>query len=192
MTSQGGEHISEEKEEENFYDCQEIIELPDGSGGVGEVQEKRGSSEDLNIATSRLSDARLGVQEEEQVNGLQEEPLKKLQEEGEPVNKVQEDQEQDNAPLDDVDSELKENGKEVEFDDEYLREVEKELTEEEKEVMPSFSNLFFFTSEKNIKWANYNLDNVLKYCYFFLFQSRRQQSLALKEKGNRQFKDGSK
>lgn len=167
MTSQGGEHISEEKEEENFYDCQEIIELPDGSGGVGEVQEKRGSSEDLNIATSRLSDARLGVQEEEQVNGLQEEPLEKLQEEDEPVNKVQEDQEQDNAPLDDVNSELKENGKEVEFDDEYLREVEKELPEEEKEVMPSFSNLFFFTSEKNIKWVNYNLDNVLKYCYFF-------------------------
>lgn len=161
MTSQGREHISEEKEEENFYDCQEIIELPDGSGGVGEVQEKRGSSEDLNIATSRLSDARLGVQEEEQVNGLQEEPLEKLQEEDEPVNKVQEDQEQDNAPLDDVNSELKENGKEVEFDDEYLREVEKELPEEEKEVMPSFSNLFFFTSEKNIKWVNYNPDNVL-------------------------------
>lgn len=159
MTSQGGEHTSEEKEEENFYDCQEIIELPDGSGGVGDDQEKRGSLEDLNIATSRLSDARLSVQEEEQANGLQEED--------EPANKEQEDQDQDNAPLDDVDSELKENGKEVEFDDEYLREVEKELTEEEKEVIPSFSKLFICTSEKNIKWANSNQDNVLKYCYFF-------------------------
>lgn len=151
MTSQGGEHISEEqeKEEENFYDCQEIIELPDGSGGVGEVQEKGGSVEDLNIATNRLSDARLSVQEEEQVNGLQEETINKLQEEDEPVNKVQEDQ--DNAPLDDVGAELNENSKEVEFDDEYLQEVEKELTEEEKEVTPSFSDLLTCMSEKNIK-----------------------------------------
>lgn len=140
MTSQGDEHISEEqeKEEENFYDCQEIIELPDGSGGEGEVQEQGGSMEDLDIATNRLSDARISVQEEEQVNGLQEEPPNKLQEEDESVNKAQEDQ--DNAPLDDVDSELKENSHEVEFDDEYLREVEKELTEEEKEVTPSFFN----------------------------------------------------
>lgn len=156
MTSQGGQHISEEqeKEEENFYDCQEIIELPDGSGGVGEVQEKGGSLEDLNIATTRLSDARLSEQEEEQVNGLQEED--------EPVNEVQEDQDQGNAPLDDVDSELKEDSKEVEFDDEYLREVEKELTEEEKEVASSFSNLLICISEKNIKWASYNQDNVPK------------------------------
>lgn len=150
MTSQGGQHISEEqeKEEENFYDCQEIIELPGGSGGVGEVQEKGGSLEDLNIATTRLSDARLSEQEEEQVNGLQEED--------EPVNEVQEDQDQEqdqgNAPLDDVDSELTENSKEVEFDDEYLREVEKELTEEEKEVASSFSNLLICISEKNIKF----------------------------------------
>ncbi|XP_042287578.1 tetratricopeptide repeat protein 1 [Thunnus maccoyii] len=48
----------------------------------------------------------------------------------------------------------KEDERGVEFDDEYLREVEKELTEEEKE-------------------------------------SRRQQSLTLKEKGNSQFKAGS-
>lgn len=156
MTSQGGEHISEEqeKEEENFYDCQEIIELPDGSGGMGEVQEKGGSLEDLNIATNRLSEVGISEHEEEQVNGLKEEPLNKLKEEDEPVNKVQDDQDQGNAPLDDVDSELKENSMEVEFDDEYLREVEKDLTEEEKEVTPSFSKLLICMSEKNIKWAS--------------------------------------
>lgn len=144
MTSQGGEHISEEqeKEEENFYDCQEIIELPHGSGGMGEVQEKGGSLEDSNTATNRLSEAGISVQDEEQVNGLKEEPLNKL-----------DDQDQGNAPLDDVGSELKENSMEVEFDDEYLREVEKELTEEEKEVTPSFSNLLICMSEKNRKWA---------------------------------------
>lgn len=192
MTSQGDEQISEEqeKEEENFYDCQEIIELPDGSGGVREVQEEGGGLEDLNIATNRLSDARLSVQEEEQVNGLLAEPLNKLQEENEPENKVLEDQ--SNAPLDDVVSELKENSKEVEYDDEYLREVEKELTEEEKEVKPSFFNLLICMSEKNIKLERYNHDKVMTLCYFLLFQIRRQQSLTLKEKGNSQFKDGSK
>lgn len=141
MTSQGGEHISEEqeKEEENFYDCQEIIELPHGSGGMGEVQEKGGSLEDSNTATNRLSEAGISVQDDEQVNGLKEEPLNKLDE---LVDKVQDDQDQGNAPLDDVGSELKENSMEVEFDDEYLREVEKELTEEEKEVTPSFFQPF--------------------------------------------------
>ncbi|XP_029704477.1 tetratricopeptide repeat protein 1 isoform X1 [Takifugu rubripes] len=190
MTSQGGKHISteQEKEEENFYDCQEIIEIPDGSGGESGKQEKAGSLEDLKSTTHRLTDVRVSTQGEEQVNGLQEdlqdedkpvnklqdedkpvnklqdkdEPVNKLQDEDEPVNKLQDEDEpvnklqqddQDNALLDDLDTELKENSKEVEFDDDYLREVEKELTEEEKE-------------------------------------SRRQQSLTLKEKGNSHFKDG--
>lgn len=140
MTSQEGIDISteQEKEEENFYDCQEIIEIPDGSGGESEKQEKAGSLEDLKSTTQRLTDVRVSTQGEEQVNGLQEdlqdedEPVK-LQDEDEPVNKLQQD-DQDNALLDDLDTELKENSKEVEFDDDYLREVEKELTEEEKEV----------------------------------------------------------
>lgn len=131
MTSQGGKHISteQEKEEENFYDCQEIIEIPDGSGGESGIQEKAGSLEDLKSTTHRLTDVRVSPQGEEQVNGLQED----LQDKDEPVNKLQQD-DQDNTLLDDLDTELKENSKEVEFDDDYLREVEKELTEEEKEV----------------------------------------------------------
>ncbi|CAF97335.1 unnamed protein product, partial [Tetraodon nigroviridis] len=148
MTSQEGEQISEEqeKDEENFYDCQDIIEPPRGSGGVGEGQEGGGSVEDLNTGTNRLSEARLGLKDEEQADGPQDGPLNKDQDQDQ-------DQDHDHAPLDDVGSELKENSKEVEFDDEYLREVEKELTEEEKE-------------------------------------SRRQQSLTLKERGNSLFKDG--
>lgn len=138
MTSQGGKHISteQEKEEENFYDCQEIIEFPDGSGGENGKQEKGGSLEDL--TAHRLTDE--SMQEEKQVNGLQEEPVNKLQDEDEPVNKLQE-QDQGNAPLDDLETELKENTKEVEFDDDYLREVENELTEEEKEVTVTISLL---------------------------------------------------
>lgn len=140
MTSQRGEHISteQEKEDENFYDCQETIEVPDGAGGAGERQEKRGNLEDLNTVTDRLTDVRVNTQEEEQVNGLQEDK---------PGEKLQAEEDQVNASLDDSDSELKENGKEVEFDDEYLREVEKELTQEEKEVTPSIYNLQFRTMD---------------------------------------------
>lgn len=130
MTSQGGKHISteQEKEEENFYDCQEIIEIPDGSEEESGKQEKAGSLEDLKSTTHRLTDVRVSTQKEE-ANGLQED----LQDEDVPVNMLRQE-DQDNAPLDDLDTELKENSKEVEFDDDYLREVEKELTEEEKEV----------------------------------------------------------
>uniref|UniRef100_A0A3Q1EWC4 Tetratricopeptide repeat protein 1 n=1 Tax=Acanthochromis polyacanthus TaxID=80966 RepID=A0A3Q1EWC4_9TELE len=98
-----------------------------------------------------------GVQEDGlQDDRLQEDGLQdnRLQDDGLQEDGLQEDGLQDDGLQEDSDSEIKEDvGPTVEFDDDYLREVEKELTEEEKE-------------------------------------SRRQQSLTLKEEGNGQFKAG--
>ncbi|XP_023283939.1 tetratricopeptide repeat protein 1 [Seriola lalandi dorsalis] len=73
---------------------------------------------------------------------------------GDDEEEEEEEEEEGTRQEEDSESEMKEeNNQAVEFDDDYLREVEKELTGEEKE-------------------------------------SRQQQSLTLKEKGNRQFKAG--
>ncbi|KAM4547613.1 tetratricopeptide repeat protein 1 [Fundulus diaphanus] len=117
-----------EDDEEDFYDCQEIMEAPHSPA---EQQE----------------DWREDTSGREEEDGREEEPGEK---------KLEEEEHQDQVDvLQDSDSELKEEEmpKGVEFDDDYLREVEKELTEEEKE-------------------------------------SRRQQSVALKETGNSLFKAG--
>ncbi|XP_028277905.1 tetratricopeptide repeat protein 1 isoform X2 [Parambassis ranga] len=94
------------------------------------------------------------LQDEEQGHSLQdEEQGHSLQEDEEQGHSLQEDEEQGHS-LQEDDTEMEKGvGRGVEFDDDLLREVERELTEEEKE-------------------------------------SRRQQSLTLKEKGNDQFKVG--
>ncbi|XP_029283475.1 tetratricopeptide repeat protein 1-like [Cottoperca gobio] len=166
MSSQAAVKPKEQEakdEEEDFYDCQETLD----SGG-------RGGGEDFK--TDRLTDRRETESEggggrQEQGDRLQEEQGDRLQEEQgdrlqeEQGDRLQEEQEEQGDMLQeeqgdrlqeehDSDSELNEEKiPEVEFDDDYLREVEKELTEEEKE-------------------------------------SRRQQSLTLKENGNGQFKAG--
>ncbi|XP_070839424.1 tetratricopeptide repeat protein 1 isoform X5 [Chaetodon trifascialis] len=182
----------EEEEEEDFYDCKETLEPPDQREVREEevAQQDEGSSQDFNFKADRLTE-RGGVtdrerkrQEEVQHCRLQEEVLEdklqeevledKLQEEvledkmqeevledrlqEELQEEVLEDKLQEEVLEDklqeDSDLEFKEeNSPEVEFDDDYLKEVEKELTEEEKET-------------------------------------RRQQSLTLKEKGNSHFKAG--
>ncbi|KAM8741469.1 tetratricopeptide repeat protein 1 [Acanthopagrus schlegelii] len=172
MSSRGVGNPREQEEEENFYDCEETLEPSDRRGareGKEETQQGEGGSEDFHTETDRLtdrtdvSDSEEGGEEEEQSKRLQEEAsgdrLKsdKLQEDAQ-GDRLQGDRQQEEAEgllEDDSDSELKEEkSQEVEFDDVYLREVEKDLTEEEKE-------------------------------------SRRQQSLTLKEKGNSQFKAGN-
>nr|XP_046267476.1 tetratricopeptide repeat protein 1 [Scatophagus argus] len=90
-------------EEENFYDCQETLEHPDQTGG--------GDKEEGEEEVEKTRQDEEGLQEEQQDDRLQ----------------------QDDTLQDDSDSELKEKSQEVEFDDDYLREVEKEMTEEEKE-----------------------------------------------------------
>ncbi|XP_042355939.1 tetratricopeptide repeat protein 1-like [Plectropomus leopardus] len=165
----------EEEEQEDFYDCQENLEPP---GPRAEEEESR-------LETDRLTDRRdvterqgAGRQEETQNNRLQEEAQSdrmqeqvqsdRLQEEVQDdrlQEEVQDDRLEEEVQSDRLEEEVQddrleedlemkeERSQEVEFDEEYLREVEKELTEEEKE-------------------------------------SRRQESLTLKEKGNSQFKAG--
>ncbi|XP_032364233.1 tetratricopeptide repeat protein 1 isoform X7 [Etheostoma spectabile] len=131
------EELMEEKiqeEKEDFYDCQESLEPPN-----------------FHNQTNRPTDRR---EREEQGDRLQEEQGDRLQ--GDRLQEEQGDrlqEEQGDRLQEDSDSEMKEDTQQEEFDNDYLREVEKELTEEEKE-------------------------------------SRRRQSLTLKEKGNSQFKAG--
>ncbi|XP_040908390.1 tetratricopeptide repeat protein 1 isoform X2 [Toxotes jaculatrix] len=134
-----------EKEEEDFYDCWETLEPPDPREEEEETRQDAEGSKNCQIKTERLTERTDDTQTDTGGGGLhhEEEQGDKLQEEAQ-GDRLQEDS----------DSEMKEvNSQGVEFDDDYLREVEKELTEEEKE-------------------------------------SRRQQSLTLKEKGNSQFKAG--
>ncbi|XP_041808077.1 tetratricopeptide repeat protein 1 [Chelmon rostratus] len=212
------EEEEKEKEEEDFYDCQETLERPDRREAMEEepARQVEGGSEEFHVKSDRLTERGDGtdgegkgqeevqgnrvrsqgarLQEEVQRDKLQKKVLAsslqvdRLQEEvlgdrlqGEVLSdrlqqevlgdrlqqevlgdRLQQEVLSDRLQQevlsdrlqDDSDSELKEeNSLEVEFDDDYLKEVEKELTEEEKE-------------------------------------SRRQQSLTLKEKGNGHFKAG--
>ncbi|XP_031696705.1 tetratricopeptide repeat protein 1-like isoform X2 [Anarrhichthys ocellatus] len=176
MSSQGAGKKEEEEKEENFYDCQETLE----PSGRREEEQEEESPQDFTIKTDGLTDRRDntgregGGRQEEQGDRLREEEQGdrlREEEEEEKGDRLQEEEEGDRLReeeegnrlreedqgdrlQEDSDLEMKEeNSQEVEFDDDYLKEVEKELTEEEKE-------------------------------------SRRQQSLTLKEKGNSQFKAG--
>ncbi|KAM6911213.1 tetratricopeptide repeat protein 1 isoform 1-T2 [Lycodopsis pacificus] len=157
MSSQGAGKKEEEEKEDNFYDCQETLE----PSGRREEEQKEESPQDFTIKTDGLTDRRDNTgregggrqEEEEQGDRLREEEQGDRQREEEQGDRLREEEQGDRL-REDSDLEMKEeNSQEVEFDDDYLKEVEKELTEEEKE-------------------------------------SRRQQSLTLKEKGNGQFKAG--
>lgn len=132
MSSQGAGKPREQEEkeqEEDFYDCQETLEPPGPRGGQEEeeeeeeAQQEAGGLEDFHITTDRLTHRRDITERQGGQGGLNEEQGDRLQEE-----------EQGDRLQEDSDSEMKEeNSLEVEFDDDYLREVEKELTEEEKQ-----------------------------------------------------------
>ncbi|XP_038564154.1 tetratricopeptide repeat protein 1 [Micropterus salmoides] len=140
----------EEKEEEHFYDCQESLEPP--APRDEEFRQDERGPEDFHTKTDRLTH-RGDVTETEGGGGQEEAQGDETQEEAQ-GDGLQEEAQGDGLQEEDSDSEMKEErSQEVEFDDDYLREVEKELTEEEKE-------------------------------------SRRQQSLSLKENGNGLFKAG--
>ncbi|XP_060942239.1 tetratricopeptide repeat protein 1 [Limanda limanda] len=169
----GGKHREEEKDddEEDFFDCKETLGPPDLRRKEEETQAE---SENHPEETERLIETR-GNAESETEGGHQEEQEDRLQEDRLQDDRLQDDRLQDDRQqedrlqedvlqedrlqedvlqedrLQDLDSEMEEKSRDVEFDDEYLSEVEKELTDEERE-------------------------------------SRRQQSLILKEKGNLQFK----
>lgn len=119
-----GKPREQEEKEDDFYDCQETLEPPDPreeeeekQGDKREEEETRqdgGRSEYCDAKNETITNTET---ETRGGGGHQEEQGDRLQE--------------------DSDSEMKEEkSPEVEFDDDYLREVEKELTDEEKEVIP--------------------------------------------------------
>lgn len=156
MSGRGGDQLSREQEEqEDFYDCQEILEGPGQRRGGGGGEEEGGGGEKL-ISTDKLTDQgvspqdqgeklqeeeeeeeRGGLQEQEQTDGLQEELRTDRLQEEEHIDRLLEGAQTDRLQGD-SDSELK--AEEVEFDDDYLRELEKDLTEEEKEVPSRLGN----------------------------------------------------
>ncbi|TKS83454.1 Tetratricopeptide repeat protein 1 [Collichthys lucidus] len=169
--------------EETFYDCEKTVEPSERRGMKKkkedeESRQDKGASEDFHIKMNKLTDSKDvtdsegggqekqegaqgdSLQEEAQGDSLQEEAQGDSLQEWAQGDSLQEEAQgdslQEEAQGDSLhdDSEFKEEkSQEVEFDDDYLREVEKELTEEEKE-------------------------------------SRKQQSLTLKEQGNKKFKAG--
>ncbi|KAK2827893.1 hypothetical protein Q5P01_018927 [Channa striata] len=112
MSSRGGVAAGkprEREEEEDFYDCQETLGPPD-------LRQAGGGSQHFHNKTETLPDKMDCIMSETAERGLHLE--------NEQGDRLQEDS----------DSDLKEDeSRGVEFDDDYLREVEKELTHEEKE-----------------------------------------------------------
>lgn len=144
MSSEGEDRLSRDQEQEDFYDCQESLETPgqkEGGGG-GDQDRSTGELNDKGHCGGRLQEGeQLPEQDGENKNGLQEEehierlqwdtPRERLQEEEEHIDRLVQDTQKDGLQQD-PDSELK--AEDVEFDDDYLGELEKKLTEEEKEV----------------------------------------------------------
>ncbi|KAM8897600.1 tetratricopeptide repeat protein 1 [Spinachia spinachia] len=128
MSSQGAGKLRDKEHEDAFYDCQETLEA-----SSQRVEEENIYTKSHPLTHRRDNTDRAGRSQEEE-----------KQEEEEEADRLQE--EEDSGTKD-------ESSQEVEFDDDYLKEAQKELTEKEKE-------------------------------------SRRQESLSLKEKGNSQFKGG--
>nr|XP_040036026.1 LOW QUALITY PROTEIN: tetratricopeptide repeat protein 1 [Gasterosteus aculeatus aculeatus] len=150
MSSQGAGKPREKEQEDSFYDCQETLE-----------PSSRRVEEDIYAKSHPLTDRRdntnrAGRSQEEEEQSEEEERSDKLRGKKQQGERSQEEEEEEQGDRlqEEEDSETKdERSHEVEFDDDYLKEAEKELTEKEKE-------------------------------------SRRQESLSLKEKGNSQFKAG--
>nr|XP_020446519.1 tetratricopeptide repeat protein 1 [Monopterus albus] len=129
MSSQGGEEScsgaagnAREQGEEEFYNCHETLEPPCPREEEQEAQQEAAGLEDFHVKTETLNYRRDYTETE--TGGLEREQQQEQEEEEE-----EEEQQQQHE-----DSDIKEEDIQVvEFDDDYLREVEKELTEEEKE-----------------------------------------------------------
>ncbi|KAM6907399.1 tetratricopeptide repeat protein 1 [Xenentodon cancila] len=166
MNSRAGQRRSrgqEEEEEEDFYDCQETLQSSNPKEEDEEKQEHREETqqdtpglEDAHVKAERLMDRRDtetgggGRQEEEEQN--------------------ENEEHQGDGPQGDSDSELKEEVcKGLEFDDDYLQEMEKELTEEEKQSRRQHSLTLKDTGNSHFKvgdWreAEFSYTEALSVC----------------------------
>lgn len=154
MSSEGDDRLSREQEQEDFYDCQESLETP-GQRGEGGRGHQDSCTDELNDKGHRLQgEEKLPEETRENKNGLQPEreqierlqwetQTERLQEDEEHIDRLVQDAQKDGLQQD-PDSELK--AEEVDFDDDYLRELDKDLTEEEKEV----TNFSVFAAPKII------------------------------------------
>ncbi|XP_073680871.1 tetratricopeptide repeat protein 1 [Garra rufa] len=161
-----------DQEEDCFYDCEDTLPGEDGDADVRHTKrehsdklESQNRTENERLenldGTERLCSDNSSEDSEGHEDSSAEKTYDSLTTDQDPEKNNDEEQEKwerfvesDEQTEDDPDSEFKEETVKVnEFDEEYLRELEKDLTEEEKE-------------------------------------SRRKESLELKEKGNTQFKSG--
>lgn len=133
MSSQGDDRLSREQEHEDFYDCQESLESQDQEGGEVQVDNRTDKGH-------RLQEREKLPEEDGENKDGQQDHLERLQwetqtdrlpEEEEHIDRLVQDTQKDGLQQD-PDSELK--AEDVEFNDDYLRELEKDLTEEEREV----------------------------------------------------------
>ncbi|KAK5621202.1 hypothetical protein CRENBAI_012138 [Crenichthys baileyi] len=206
MSSRGGEQGGAgaaqqpggpEEDEEDFFDCQESIEASNTTEDEQEERKEDGGDrrEESQKDASGLDEFppkiperipdRVDPERETRWGGQKE----KEQRHGEKEQEEKEHQDQVDVLQDDSYSELKdeETSRGVEFDDDYLREVEKELTEEEKESQcPSVVMLQAKSApvKRRPRFESWLRQEGRSY------HSRRQQSVTLKEAGNSLFKAG--
>ncbi|XP_051754222.1 tetratricopeptide repeat protein 1-like [Ctenopharyngodon idella] len=158
------EKTTADQEEDCFYDCEDTLLGEDGHTDTKRTERARSdrlesdarTEKDNSLETERLEnmDDTSAEDSEGHEDSSAEKSHDSLTRDLSPGKDNDEEQESDEKRETDSDSEFKEEEVKVtEYDEEYLRELEKDLTEEEKE-------------------------------------SRRKESLELKEKGNMQFKSG--
>ncbi|XP_076606984.1 tetratricopeptide repeat protein 1 [Chaetodon auriga] len=201
------QHEKKEEEEEDFYDCQETLEPPD-QREVREDEVAQGGSEDFHFKADRLTERgdvtdREGKgQEEVQHCRLQEEVLGDRVQEKVPEVRLQEEVLSDRLQEEVLGNRLQEEVPEDRLQEEVLgdrlqEEVPEEVPEDrlQEEVLgdglQEDSDLEF--KEENSPEVEFD-DDYLKEVEKELTEeekeTRRQQSLTLKEKGNSHFKAG--
>ncbi|XP_013888713.1 tetratricopeptide repeat protein 1 [Austrofundulus limnaeus] len=153
MSSPGGEPVAQKKEEEedNFYDCHDSLEPPDITNTKQEDTDSRlTAAEDCDLPTNTQTHREEDNSETEGQHEAEKEQedtdsrLTAAEDCDLPTN-TQTHREEDNSETEgqheaekeqeDSDSEFKEDvSRGVELDEDYLREAEKKLTEEEKQL----------------------------------------------------------
>ncbi|KAM9348697.1 tetratricopeptide repeat protein 1 isoform 2-T3 [Symphorus nematophorus] len=198
MSSRGEEQRSsrsaekEDEDEDNFYDCEETLEPEDRRGRVEEKdRQDEEESEDFHIKTDRLTDRghvtdREGGGQEEKTQGdrlqkdrLQEEQGDRLQEETQgdrPQGDRLQEEQGDSMQGDRLQDETQEDRLREETQDDGFEDNSDSEMKEDKRQEVEFDDDYLREVEKELTEEEK--------------ESRRQQSLTLKEKGNSWFKAG--
>lgn len=130
------------REEDQFYDCEESLQtetkIPADRTSINSTETSRCVNSDRETGETEHMELTTDESDEDKDSKIQsgaEGSHQLLMNNGAPAEDEYERVLQEEENRTDFDSEVKEeSGETVEFDDEYLREAEKNLTEEEKEV----------------------------------------------------------